>query len=142
MSTTEAIPQAPSAEELVDRARQLRPLIERNAPEGEANRRIAQETIDALREAGLFKITVPRRFGGYEVPIWTKMQVSAALGEADGSTAWVTTLINVCNWMGGLLGDQAQRDIWGENPDARIAGVLNPSTDVRAVDGGFEVSGR
>jgi len=142
MSTTEATPQAPSAEELVDRARQLRSLIERNAPEHDAQRRITQETIDALREAGLFKITVPRRFGGYEVPIWTKMQVSAALAEADGSTAWVTTLINVCNWIGGLLADQAQQDIWGENPGARIAGVLNPSPDVRAVDGGFEVSGR
>jgi alkylation response protein AidB-like acyl-CoA dehydrogenase len=85
---------------------------------------------------------VPRRFGGSEVPIWTKMQVSAAVAEGDGATAWVLTLINVCNWVGGLFSDEAQQDIWGENPEARIAGVLNPSPDVRKVDGGYEVSGR
>ena len=132
----------PATEELLDRVAQIRPIIERNAPEADAERRIPEESIRALADAGLFKITVPRRFGGYEVPIWTKMQVSAAAAEGDGATAWVLTLINVCNWVGGLFSDEAQQDIWGENPEARIAGVLNPSPDVRKVDGGYEVSGR
>lgn len=139
--TVETTTQAPGIEELLDRIAQIRPIIERNAPDADAERRIPEESIQALADAGLFKITVPRRFGGYEVPIWTKMRVSAALGECDGATAWVLTLINVCNWLGGLFSDQAQQDIWAENPGARIAGVLNPSPDVRKVDGGYEVSG-
>jgi alkylation response protein AidB-like acyl-CoA dehydrogenase len=140
--TVQTTAQAPGIDELLDRVAQIRPIIERNAPEADAERRIPEQSIQALADAGLFKITVPRRFGGYEVPIWTKMRVSAAVAQADGATGWVLTLINVCNWAGGLFSDEAQQDIWAENSDARIAGVLNPSPDVRKVDGGYEVSGR
>jgi alkylation response protein AidB-like acyl-CoA dehydrogenase len=140
--TVQSTAQTPGVEALLDRVAQIRPVLERNAPDADAQRRIPEESIQALADAGLFKITVPRRFGGYEVPIWTKMQVSAAVAQADGATGWVLTLVNVCNWAGGLFSDEAQQDIWAENPDARIAGVLNPSPDVRKVDGGYEVSGR
>jgi alkylation response protein AidB-like acyl-CoA dehydrogenase len=137
---TEAVP---TRGELIGRASALRPLFERNAVEAEETRRIPQENIDALRGAGLLKVTVPRRFGGYEVPVRTKIAVSEAVGRTTcGSTAWVTALINVCNWMGALLPEQGQADIWGNNPDALIAGVLNPSSDVKKVDGGYRVTGK
>ena len=137
------VSQIPTQEELVERAVALAPLLQRNAQETEDTRRIPLENLNALREAGLLKITVPRRFGGYEVMAVTKMAVSEAVGRSGcGSSAWVTALINVCNWMGALLPEQGQQDIWGENPDANIAGVLNPSEDVKRVDGGFLVSGR
>ena len=71
-----------------------------------------------------------------------KLAVSAALAEWCGSTAGVVALPHGCNWMAGTLADQAQQEIWGENPDARVAGVLNPSADVRKVDGGYEISGK
>ena len=38
--------------------------------------------------------------------------------------------------------DQAQQDVFGADPDARVAGVLAPSPDVEKVDGGYIVSGR
>jgi 3-hydroxy-9,10-secoandrosta-1,3,5(10)-triene-9,17-dione monooxygenase len=40
-------------------------------------RRIAQANIDALTNAGAFKVTVPRRFGGYEMTIRETLEVSA-----------------------------------------------------------------
>jgi alkylation response protein AidB-like acyl-CoA dehydrogenase len=133
----------PTREELIGRAIALHPIFERNAEEAEETRRIPQENIDALRDAGLLKVTVPRRFGGYEVPVGMKIAVSDAVARgACGSTAWVTALINVCNWMGSLLPEQGQVDIWGSNPDALIAGVLNPSSDVKKVEGGYRVSGK
>src|SRR5580658_7181317 len=96
-ATTEAVP---TREQLIERATALRPILERNADEAERTRRIPQENIDALREAGLLKVTVPRRFGGYEVMVGTKLAVSEAVAMGTcGSTAWVTALINVCNWM-------------------------------------------
>ena len=132
----------PTADELIARAAALRPLLARNAPLGDADRRIPDESIDALAEAGLFKLTVPRRFGGYEVDIRTKMEVSAAVAEADGATGWIVALVNVCHWLAGLLRDQAQQDIFGADPDARVCGVLAPSPTTRRADGGLVVSGR
>jgi alkylation response protein AidB-like acyl-CoA dehydrogenase len=132
----------PSKEELVERAEALKPLLLRNAPEADETRRIPEESIVALTEAGLFKVMVPRRFGGYEVPFDTTLAVSAKLGEACGSTSWVVTLTNVCAWLGGLYCDQTQQEIWGSNPDARICGVLAPTSETRREDGGLRVTGR
>jgi alkylation response protein AidB-like acyl-CoA dehydrogenase len=130
-------------EELVAQAAAIRPILEKNAAEAERERRLPQANIDALRDAGLLRITIPRRFGGYEVPVSTKLAVSEAVAHNGcGSTAWVMTLINVCNWMASLLPEQGQVDIWGENPDAVVAGVLNPSSDVKKAGGGYVVSGK
>jgi alkylation response protein AidB-like acyl-CoA dehydrogenase len=133
---------AVTRDELIRRAVDLQPLLARNAARTEADRRVPDENIEAIREAGLFRLMVPKRLGGHETTIRTKLEVSAALAEACGSTAWVTALTNVCAWVVGTMSDHMQQDIFGADPDARVAGVLAPSPDVEKVDGGYIVSGR
>lgn len=133
---------APTTAELVARARALGPLLAANASKGEADRRVAEESIQAMVDAGLFKIAVPRRYGGYETSTRTMLEVSAAVGEADGGTAWVLTLINVCGWLVGLLPQQAQDDIFGADPGALVSGVLAPTATTVKVDGGWRVTGK
>ncbi|MBN9622853.1 MAG: oxidoreductase [Actinobacteria bacterium] len=128
--------------EVVEAIEAARPTLERNAERTEAERRVAEENIEALRAAGAFKATVPRRFGGHEMTAREQIEVSAAVAESCGSTAWVVALINVCNWLAGLLGDEAQEEIFGAGAEAMVAGVLNPSDEVHKVDGGYAVSGR
>ena len=130
------------AQELVERAKALRPLLQKNAAKTEEDRRVPEENIQAIAEAGLFRITVPRRYGGYQVTIRTKLEVSAALAEGCGSTAWVVTLINVCNWFTSLYSQQAQDEVFGADPNARVAGVFAPSAKTRRVDGGLMVTGK
>lgn len=132
----------PSAEELVARVRQLQPLIAENSAQGEVDRRVVQESIDALTEAGIFKTSVPKRYGGYETSMRTMLDVSAAVGEADGGTAWVVTLCNGCAWLAALFPERAQDDVWGTDPDAKVSGVLSPTAEVVKVDGGFRVTGK
>ncbi|MCX0275202.1 acyl-CoA dehydrogenase family protein [Nocardia zapadnayensis] len=97
VETTPATESVPSAAELVERIRELHPLLKKNAAAGEQDRRVAEESIRALTDAGAFKVAIPRRYGGYETSMRTMLDVSAAVAEADGGTAWVVTLINVCN---------------------------------------------
>jgi 3-hydroxy-9,10-secoandrosta-1,3,5(10)-triene-9,17-dione monooxygenase len=129
-------------DELLARAAELKPLLAENAARTEELRRIPDETLEALVEAGLFRVTVPRRFGGHEASIGTFLEVSGVLGEACGSTAWVVTLTNVCNWLASLFGDRAQQEVFGADPDARVCGVLAPSAQARRVDGGLRVTGQ
>ncbi|MFF8566620.1 acyl-CoA dehydrogenase family protein [Streptomyces albidoflavus] len=140
--TTTATAEDPAAEALRRSAVELVPLLKEHAARTEADRRIAEENITALTEAGLFRLTVPRRFGGHEAGIRTFLEVTSELGRGCGSTAWVASLINVCNWLVGLYPEQAQREVWGEDPGARVCGVLAPSATSRAVDGGLLVTGR
>ncbi len=130
------------AQELVARAKALRPLLKRNAAKTEEDRRVAEENIQAIADAGLFRITVPKRYGGYEVSIRTKLEVSAALAEGCGSTSWAVTLINVCNWFTSLYPQRAQDEVFGADPNARVAGVFAPSAKTRRVDGGLMVTGK
>jgi alkylation response protein AidB-like acyl-CoA dehydrogenase len=133
---------APSSDELVARIRELQPLIEKNAAQGEADRRVVEESITALTDAGIFKVAQPRRYGGYQAPLRTMLDVSAAVSEADGGTGWVVALSNVCAWLTGLFSEQAQDDVWGTDPDAKVSGVQTPSAEAVRVDGGFRITGR
>jgi 3-hydroxy-9,10-secoandrosta-1,3,5(10)-triene-9,17-dione monooxygenase len=132
----------PDATELRRRAASLRPLLERAAEETDALRRLPDAVVTAVREAGLCRLMVPERFGGHQTSIHTYIDVMAELGRGCGSTSWVASLINVCAWLGSLFPDRAQRDVWGANPDAWIAGSLAPHGDAKAVDGGWRVTGK
>ncbi|MAU81704.1 MAG: oxidoreductase [Gordonia sp.] len=132
----------PTSAELVARAQELKPLIAGNAAQGERDRRVVEESITALTEAGLFKISIPRRYGGFETSMRTMLDVSGAVAEADGGTAWVLTLTNVCNWLVGLMPERAQDEVFGADPDAKVSGVLAPTAETRKVDGGYRVTGK
>ncbi len=142
MTTIDAHVTVPTAAELLERIRTLQPMLAKNAAQGEIDRRVVEESITGLTDAGVFRIAQPRRYGGYETSMRTMLDVSAAVAEADGGTSWVVALCNVCAWMTGLFSERAQADVWAETPDAKVSGVLTPTSEAVKVDGGFRVSGR
>ena len=127
---------------LLERITALQPLLAANSAQGETDRRVVEESIVALTGAGAFKIAQPKRYGGYETSMRTMLDVSAAVAEADGGTAWVLTLCNVCAWLTGLFPERAQDDVWADTPDAKVSGVLAPTSESTKVDGGYRVKGR
>ncbi|RZB13716.1 oxidoreductase [Streptomyces sp. F001] len=137
---------APSREEiraeLVGRAVALQPLLREQAARGESERVLPTEVVDALTEAGVFRLLTPRRYGGYETDLRTLTEVSEALGEGDGSAAWVGMIISVTNWLACLFPDKAQEEVFGADPDARVTGVAAPAGMGERVPGGWRVSGR
>ncbi|GAB3384545.1 acyl-CoA dehydrogenase family protein [Amycolatopsis echigonensis] len=142
MTLATAHPADTTVEHVLARIAEIQPLLERNAAQGEADRRVVEESIAALTGAGAFKIAQPRRYGGYGLPVRAMLDVSAAVAEADGGTAWVVALSNVCAWLAGLFSRQAQDDVWGDNPDAKVSGVLATTAETSKVDGGYRVTGR
>jgi alkylation response protein AidB-like acyl-CoA dehydrogenase len=133
---------APDSAALVARAASLRSLLEQNAERTDAARRLPDDVVQALRDSGLCALMVPKRFGGSQTSIRTYIDVMSELGRGCGSTAWVASLINVCAWLAALFPEQAQKDVWGSNPQAWAAGSLAPNGEAVAVDGGWRVNGR
>ena len=132
----------PSHQELLGRARALQPLLRENAAEGELLRLLPDTVSDALTEAGMFRLLTPTRFGGYAADLRTVINVSETLAEIDGSASWLVSIGSAGNWMmGQLCYSQAQQEIFGLNPDARVAGAGTPGS-ARRVDGGVRISGR
>jgi 3-hydroxy-9,10-secoandrosta-1,3,5(10)-triene-9,17-dione monooxygenase len=133
---------APDTATLIERAAAMRPILERNAEKTDLLRRLADENVQALKDAGLCRLMVPTRFGGFQTNVRAYIDVMAEVGRGCGATAWVASLINVCAWLASLFPERAQHDIWGANPDAWIAGSLAPNGETVPVDGGWRVTGR
>jgi alkylation response protein AidB-like acyl-CoA dehydrogenase len=132
----------PTNEEIVARAAALVPLLRANSEASEAQRRVVQESIDAIEAAGIYDITKPARFGGLETDVATLLRVLVELGRGDGSAAWATSLSSVITWTIGLLPDRAQQDIWGANTTVRACGVIPTTATATRVEGGQIISGK
>jgi alkylation response protein AidB-like acyl-CoA dehydrogenase len=127
--------------DVVDRSAALVPLLRENAGATEKARRLAPGNIEALAEAGIFKLTVPRHFGGYEADLATQNLVMENLARGCGSTAWVCTVGTACTWMVGLFPDETQDEVF-DAPEVRVAGVVAAAATAARGDGGYVISGR
>jgi alkylation response protein AidB-like acyl-CoA dehydrogenase len=132
---------APDVSELLGRVTELHPLLAEHAAEVEETGRIAPTVIEALRSAELFRLTVPRRYGGFQMPWRAVVEVASAVSQGCGSSGWVTGYANTAKWMASLWSEEAQDEIFAGGPDAVHAGSSKPSTDVDVVDGGYRISG-
>src|SRR5229473_158167 len=79
---------ASDAQSPLDAARKLAPMIRSCADEIEALRELPRPLFEALADAGLFHLAVPRAIGGAELDLPTYVQVIEELGKADASTGW------------------------------------------------------
>jgi alkylation response protein AidB-like acyl-CoA dehydrogenase len=131
----------PTRAELVQRASELAPLIQQHAAAAEENRRISDEAIEAIADAGIFRLRTPVRYGGYEVDTRTLVDVAAQLGQADGSTSWAASVYWIPTWMACQFPDQVQDEVFS-TPDVRICGTLSPTAMATTVDGGVVVNGK
>lgn len=127
---------------LTARANSLVPLLRASAVETERGRRIPEQILAAMDAARLFRMRAPRRFGGLEADLRTYMDVVTELGRGCGSTSWISFISIATAWIAAQFSDEAQRDVFEGNPDARLIGVLAMTKPARPVDGGYVVSGR
>ena len=127
--------------DVLNNLRALVPELKAGASESEANRRLSEGTIDALRRAGAFRVSVPTRFGGLETNLRTMLDVSATIAEGDGGAAWVTTLSNINDWALGIFPEEALSEVYVDGPDTIVSGVVSPTATARKVDGGYRVTG-
>ncbi len=132
----------PDAEALRERARELVPLLQKNAALATELRRLPEENIEAFHDAGLFGWVRPAAYGGSEGDPARIYEVQRILGEACASSAWVFGVLSVHTWQLALFDAQAQEDVWGASERALIASSYMPVGKVTRVEGGYRLSGR
>jgi 3-hydroxy-9,10-secoandrosta-1,3,5(10)-triene-9,17-dione monooxygenase len=122
--------------------RELLPVLRDRAQEAEDRRAISTETVKSLSATGFFRLLQPARFGGYEADPMTFFGCVRDIAAACGSTGWVASVIGVHNWQMALFPDQAQQDVWGDDPGTLMSSSYAPTGRITPVDGGYRVSGR
>lgn len=131
-----------TSEVLLSRAREMVPRLQARARQTEELRRLPDETVAEMREAGFFRVLQPKLYGGYEMDPQVFYDVCMTLAEGCMSTAWVYGVVGVHNWQIALFDPRAAADVWGQDTDVRIASTYMPKGQVKPVEGGFRFSGR
>jgi 3-hydroxy-9,10-secoandrosta-1,3,5(10)-triene-9,17-dione monooxygenase len=127
--------------EVVERAKGLFPLLREQARRADDERHLTQEMVDAFAVEGLARVVVPERFGGCGLGFSGVVDVAIELGRASGSMGWVGGFwADHAQWI-GLFPDEAQADVWGDGPDARVATSFAPLGKIEPADGGWRLSG-
>ena len=133
-------PVRPDFAEILGRVRKLRPDIEQRALAAEKAKRVPAETMDALRDADVFRLMQPERFGGYQYGPAELAQIGFELGRGCGSTGWCATLAVCFGWMTSFFPLEAQLEVW-DNPDNLLAVSYTPTPKVEVVSDGIKISG-
>jgi alkylation response protein AidB-like acyl-CoA dehydrogenase len=126
----------------LDAARALAPLIRASADEIDAARELPRPLFNAIADAGMFHLAVPRGIGGTEVDYPTFVRVMEELGKADASTAWAVNQGATFGTFAAFMAPEVARAIWIETPRAVVANTPGPSAKATVVPGGYRVTGR
>jgi 3-hydroxy-9,10-secoandrosta-1,3,5(10)-triene-9,17-dione monooxygenase len=130
------------AASLLARAREMVPVLAERATKAERNRSIPAETIADFKDAGLFRVIQPKRYGGYELDPGTFFDIQMTLAEGCMSSGWVYGVVAVHNWQLALFDPRAQDDVWAKDSSVLISSSYMPKGQVERVEGGFRFSGR
>ena len=129
-------------ENLLEQVAAQLPGIAARAQISEAQRRPHDESISALIDTGIMQMLVPKRFGGHELGLDALAGVTRAVSSACLSTGWVTAFYIGHNWMLTKFPEQVQREVWAERPFGLMPIQPSPEVRIKAVSGGYEISGR
>ncbi|MEU5244256.1 acyl-CoA dehydrogenase family protein [Streptomyces asoensis] len=115
----------------------------RGAAAADRDRRLAPAAVTALKEAGLARHFVPRRWGGREGGFADLITATALIAGQCPSAAWCGMLWAAHGRYAARLPEEGQRELWGRGPDTLIAAALTPPAGTaRPVAGGRLLDGR
>ena len=125
---------------MLETARALAPTIAKFADRVEAERRLPAPLADALHEAGLFRMLLPRSLGGAELDPPTFVQIMEAVAMADASTAWVLGQTAGCSMVAAYLEPAVAKTVFAP-PRGVLAWGSGPQGTAVRVDGGYRLTG-
>ena len=129
------------AHDFLHAARSLAPLIARLRERFDQERRLPDELVESLGNAGFFGMWLPRALGGPELDPLSFLAVIEELARLDGSVGWCTVIPAGYARLAGALDETIAREIFGSGR-AVLAGTLNPTGKAVAAPGGYRVSGK
>jgi 3-hydroxy-9,10-secoandrosta-1,3,5(10)-triene-9,17-dione monooxygenase len=131
-----------TTKEIVDRARAVASNFAAHTAAAEEARRISRESVQEMLAAGVARILVPPRFGGYGLDFDAWFDVVLEISKVDASHGWCASLIIHHAHVIGQFPEEAQQAVWAEGPDVAIAASFAPATQAIRVEGGYRVSGQ
>jgi hypothetical protein len=139
ITTTDEALESDTEEQLLARATELSALLAEHAEEASQLTRPVDTVVEALRDAGMFKLTTPRSRGGYQVSLQTFITIGEELARGCASTSWVTSIYNGGIYMSCTFPDRALDEVFADGAPLMCSN-FTPSGQATPVDGGYRIT--
>jgi alkylation response protein AidB-like acyl-CoA dehydrogenase len=139
----ETITKAPAIEkDLVALAAEIGTSINQHIDEEEKNGRISSDVVNTIRQAGFYKLFLPKSLGGLEAPPLTVAKVVEEVARHNTAAGWSLMVANTTIVMGGHLSEKGIEEIFRDDADTLVAGSVHPPMRATRVKGGYAINGR
>ncbi|MFE2756753.1 acyl-CoA dehydrogenase family protein [Actinosynnema sp. NPDC059335] len=136
-----AHPVAPTAAEILARAKAVAPLLRERAAEVERERRLPADVVELLRGTGVFRMGFSRRWGGPELNSVEQTEVIEALSYGDAAAGWCAMIGSDSGLYAQFLDETVAKEMF-TSLDMVTAGLLFPTGRAELVPGGYRLTGR
>jgi len=120
-------PSSLTGKSLLRAVQELGPAITARALEIEASRRIPADIVEALKRAGIFRMFVPRSYGGLELDLPAGLEILVELAKIDSSVGWNAMTSSNGSLFAPFLPQQTYEHIYQNGPDVIFAGASQPA---------------
>jgi len=128
-------------EELIGRAKALAKVFAKRAEAAEEARRMPSQSVKDMLDAGLGRILLPKRIGGYGLGLDTWFEVMREISKADASHGWCAGLITHHAHLVGQFPEAGQKTLWADSLEVPVAASFVPATKAIPVEGGYRITG-
>lgn len=118
-------------------------LLKANGEKNEELGHLSDESFQALKDVGAFKIGIPEELGGYELKPSQTIAVLEKVSQADPASGWVLMVLQmISGTTAAYLPEEAQRELFPDDGEhALVAGQGTRFGKAVRVDGGYMVTG-
>ena len=128
-------------EQIWQRTRAMRTVIEEHRREGDGLHHLPEAIARAFAEANVYRLLLPREFGGEDVDPLTYYDLVEEVASYDGSVGWNFSIGSSTPIIFGDLSPARLHEVFA-GPDSCVAASASPPGRAIAADGGYRVSGR
>jgi alkylation response protein AidB-like acyl-CoA dehydrogenase len=128
--------------ELLQAVERIKPVIEQFAPQAELDRRLPDAAYDAMIDADLFRMTVPKAYGGLELHPLATYKVWDAVSRIDSAAAWNLVIGSAAICFLPFLPEAASDEVFASGPSVVFAGAASTPVSATPVNGGWRLTGQ
>ncbi len=119
-------------------AKELRPFLASKSDEIEEARRLTPEVVAAMHDKGLFRLNMPKIWGGPEMTSMEQVEVIEEISRGDASAGWCLMIGCDTGIYSGYLEDSIAREFYPKL-DMVQAGWVYPIGQAHEVEDGYKV---
>jgi alkylation response protein AidB-like acyl-CoA dehydrogenase len=136
-------PKSPAKEKnLIQLASELGSVLCQHITDEEKNGRLSSTVVGTLKEAGFYKLFLPKSLGGLEADPLTVAKVVEEVARHNTAAGWSLMVANTTLMMASRIPEKGIEEIFVADPDTFTAGTVHPPMRANAVKGGYLINGK